>query len=110
MSSNRSPLCYWLLRQRGQTVRQATRALEGVSVAAKNELLFQHGINFNDLPAWQKRGVGVFWETYEKIGLNPKTGEQTTAVRRRLATDFTLPIKEAYSTFLAGVVQAAQAA
>jgi tRNA(His) 5'-end guanylyltransferase len=27
--------------------------------AEKNELLFQYGINFNDLPAWQKRGAGI---------------------------------------------------
>lgn len=46
--------CYWLLRKQGQGVNQATSALEGLSVAAKNELLFQHGINFNDLPRWQK--------------------------------------------------------
>ncbi len=28
----------------------ATQRLEGMSVAEKNELLFQHGINFNDVP------------------------------------------------------------
>lgn len=32
--------CYWLLRKQGQSVAAATRTLEGVSVAAKNELLF----------------------------------------------------------------------
>lgn len=47
--------CYWLLRKEGKSVGQATSTLEGMSVAAKNELLFQHGINFNDLPRWQKR-------------------------------------------------------
>lgn len=30
----------------------------GLSVSQKNELLFQYGINFNDLPNWQKRCVG----------------------------------------------------
>ena len=29
-----------------------------MSVSQKNELLFQAGINFNDLPTWQKRGIG----------------------------------------------------
>ena len=28
----------------------------------KNELLFQKGINYNDLPGWQKKGVGVYCE------------------------------------------------
>lgn len=42
--------CYWTLRDTGQSRRQATHALEGVSTTDKNELLFRHGINFNDLP------------------------------------------------------------
>jgi tRNA(His) 5'-end guanylyltransferase len=55
-----------------------------LSVAAKNELLFQHGINFNDLPNWQKRGIGLCWETYEEVGANPVTGQSATAARRRI--------------------------
>src|SRR5262249_40540688 len=41
---------YWLLRKQGKGVNQATAALDGMSVGAKNELLFQNGVNFNDLP------------------------------------------------------------
>jgi len=44
--------CFWTLRKQGQLVSQATQALIKLSVAAKNELLFQNGINFNDLPNW----------------------------------------------------------
>src|SRR5581483_7379340 len=44
--------CYWLLRKQGQSIGDATAALRGMSVASKNELLFQNGINFNDLPLW----------------------------------------------------------
>src|SRR5947208_6957524 len=53
---------YWLLRKQGQGVGDATANLKGLSVANKNELLFQNGINFNDLPLWQRRGVGLYWE------------------------------------------------
>lgn len=49
--------CYWTLRKEGQNEQQATKGLLGLSVSQKNELLFQYGINFNDLPNWQKRGV-----------------------------------------------------
>src|SRR5688572_28017442 len=42
--------CYWSLRRAGRSVREATAAMEGLSVAAKNELLFAAGVNFNDLP------------------------------------------------------------
>ena len=92
--------CYWILRKEGRKARQATADLEGLSVAAKNELLFQHGINFNDLPSWQKRGCGVYWEDYIKAGVNPLSGEEVTVERRRLKRNLDLPMKGSYSEFV----------
>ncbi len=92
--------CYWVLRKEGQTADQATQALLGVSVAAKNELLFQRGINFNELPNWQKRGVGVIWEGYEKEAVNLKTGEPVKTTRRKLTKILELPMREEYSNFI----------
>ncbi len=100
--------CYWMLRKQGQSERAAANQLLGMSVAAKNELLFQNGINFNDLPSWQKRGLGVLWETYMKPGKNPKTGEEVLAERRRLKRELELPMKEEYSRFIGGLLSAAQ--
>lgn len=79
---------------------RATKQLEGMSVAAKNELLFQHDINFNDVPNWQKRGSGLYWESYEKPALNPQTGAQVFALRRRIKVDYELPMRDAYSEFV----------
>lgn len=92
--------CYWLLRRQGDEARAATTRLSGLSIAEKNEFLFQNGINFNDLPAWQKRGIGVYWDTFEKMGRNPKTGETTTALRRRLCDEMNLPLGDQYTEFL----------
>jgi tRNA(His) guanylyltransferase len=92
--------CYWLLRGQGQGVRDATEHLRGMSVAGKNDLLFDRGVNFNDLPAWQKRGMGLYWESYEREGLNPLTGETVTASRRRVRRDMELPMKDEYSAWL----------
>ncbi|EIC28543.1 MULTISPECIES: tRNA(His) guanylyltransferase Thg1 family protein [Methylomicrobium] len=92
--------CYWSLRKEGASVQNATTALSKKSVAEKNELLFQKGVNFNDLPNWQKRGTGVYWESYEKTAMNPLTGEPATAYRSRIKVDFDLPIKDGYSQFI----------
>lgn len=92
--------CYWMLRKQGKTARQATRKIEGLGVAAKNELLFQNGINFNNLSNWQKRGVGLYWEEYEKEGENPITGEKMVTTRRRIKVDMDLLMKDAYSDFI----------
>src|SRR5207249_2983232 len=84
-----------------------TRALESRGVAAKHELLFAHGINYASLPAWQRRGVGLRWESYEKDGYNPKTGQTVSAVRRRIALVDPLPMKEEYDAFLKGILSEA---
>jgi tRNA(His) 5'-end guanylyltransferase len=98
--------CYWMLRKQGQTVNEATKTLLKLPVAAKNELLFQNGINFNDLPNWQKRGIGLYWETYEKPGLNPQTNETVVTERRRIRVDYDLPMKEAYDEFIRKLLRA----
>jgi tRNA(His) 5'-end guanylyltransferase len=98
--------CYWMLRKSGQDERTATSEIKGLSVAAKNELLFQNGINFNDLPAWQKRGAGLFVEDYEKQGVNPKTGELTVAMRRRIREESELPMGPDYGTRILSIVKA----
>jgi len=92
--------CYWLMRKAGKTVKEATAFLTGQTTADKNEFLFHHGINFNKLPAWERRGVGLYWETYKKTGENPKTGELATATRRRVKVDKELPMKETYDAFI----------
>jgi tRNA(His) 5'-end guanylyltransferase len=92
--------CYWLLRKRGRSDTEATEDLLGRSVADKNELLFQSGVNFNDLPAWQKRGIGIWWKKVEKTGVNPKTGVSTVTTRRRLYRDLELPMRDEYDAFI----------
>ena len=96
--------CYWLLRKQGSSEKEATERLRGMSSSAKNELLFGQGINFNDLPNWQKRGVGLYWETFDKIGTNPVTGQSVVARRRRIKRDFDLPMKDEYGRFIADLI------
>jgi len=96
--------CYWSLRRQGRSVAEATAALDGLSVAAKNELLFQQGLNYNDVPAWQRRGVGLYWEEYDHAATNPLSGRDVVARRRRVRRDFELPMRDAYSEFVAELI------
>ncbi|MCY1042510.1 guanylyltransferase [Corallococcus sp. bb12-1] len=97
---------YWSLRREGKDAAEATNAMLRLSVAQKNELLFQRGINFNELPNWQKRGTGLYWETYAKEAHNPRTGEPVFAERRRIKVDYELPMKDAYSAFVLSLLKA----
>jgi tRNA(His) guanylyltransferase len=92
--------CYWMLRQQRKTVESAITYLAGLSVAEKNELLFRQGVNFNELPNWQKRGIGVVWETYDKAATNRLTGEAVVAFRQRVQVEFDSRMKDEYSAWI----------
>ena len=92
--------CYWLERKKGKTPTEAAASFAKMSVADKNEYLFQQGINFNHLPNWQKRGIGVYWEQFDKEAMNPVTNERVIAHRSRLTVDLDLPMKDQYSEFI----------
>ena len=89
--------CYWMLRKEGIDAQTANAMLEGKSIAYKKELLFSRGINFNDLPSWQKRGIGIYWADIEKAGYNPVTKQAVTAIRRGLKVEYELPLGEPYA-------------
>lgn len=97
--------CYWALRKDGKSVAEATNLVSGKSIAEKNELLFSHGINYNELPNWQKRGVGLLWANYSKEGINPITSEKTVTTRRKIERVFDLPIGEDYSKFISNIIK-----
>ncbi|WP_208022624.1 tRNA(His) guanylyltransferase Thg1 family protein [Desulfonema ishimotonii] len=97
--------CYWILRKAGKTPGEASEYLLDMSVADKNEFLFRQGINFNELPVWQKRGIGIYWEKYEKEGYNPISCESVTATRNQLKVDSELPMKDDYTEFIRNMLR-----
>jgi tRNA(His) guanylyltransferase len=97
--------CYWTLCKAGKSIKDATAILENRSPAFKNELLFQHGINFNDLPQWQRRGIGVYWQQYEKEGYDPIKKEPVKALRRRINVDLELAMKDDYGRFIREIIR-----
>jgi tRNA(His) guanylyltransferase len=96
--------CYWRLRQDNFTQNEATTKIVGMSIADKNELLFHYGINFNELPNWQKRGIGIYWKDIKKEGFNPKLNEKVSVDRRELFTDFELPMRDEYDQFISELI------
>jgi len=92
--------CYWLLREGGLDDVAATKKLLGVSVAERNELLFSNGINFNDLPTWERRGIGFYFRSVETTGVDPRTGEPVRSTARELVTDSELPMRAEYEAFI----------
>ena len=107
--ANRNALnswCYWTLRKEGMSKNEATQYLRAKSVAFKNELLFARNINYNDVPQWQKRGVGIYSKEYVRQGYNPISKKAVSVKRKSFEADYELPIAEKYSAFIGSFLAA----
>lgn len=92
--------CYWTLRKSGVDSAEAVRQLDRSTANFKRKLLSRHGVAFDEVPAWQRRGVGVYWETYEKAGYDPVAQRAVVARRRRPTVNMDLPMGEDYDALL----------
>ena len=90
----------WTLRDTGKSIAEATATLHGKSASFKNELLFQLGVNYNDVPLWQRRGTALHWERFDKLGFDPIRNQNVRASRRGIRETRTLPMKGDYDRLL----------
>ena len=100
--------CYWMLREKGMSKNEATKQIEGKSVSFKNELLFQHGINYNELPNWQKRGIGMYWTLFDKEGWNPVKKETVLTERKQIELNYDIPAGQEYNDFILDILNSNQ--
>lgn len=101
--------CYWRLRQSGQTKAAATAKIERLSTAEKKSLLLELGVDFDLLPAWQKRGIGAYWATVEKEGFNPISKTKLLVNRRELRLEYELPQGEGFDGLLLSIIAESEA-
>lgn len=92
--------CYWMLRAEGNPARGANDILHRMSEAEKNEMLAVHGISYNNVPAWQKKGIGLHWHDYEVAGKNPVTDKDVITSRREIVVNMSLPRGDVYDQFI----------
>ncbi len=96
--------CYWTLRKSGLGVAEATAAMRGKRDGWKNETLFAAGVNFNEVPLWQRRGTGLYWRQEAHTGHDPVAGEDVETTRRRVYVDRELPMGDGYGRLVAGLL------
>lgn len=92
---------YFLWRQQDATrnsVQMLARSLyshkqcENKNNSDLQEMIFQKGQNWNNLPTSQKRGRCIVKQLSNKLAHNPKTGEVTNAIRSEWVVDNEIPI------------------
>lgn len=92
--------CYWTLRRAGNSSAESVRLLDHKSTRDQKSLLSRHGVEAARIPTWQRHGVGLYWEHYEKSGYDPISARPVTAGRRRIKCRLDLPAGRAYSELL----------
>lgn len=82
---------YWTLRE-DFSPRIASEKLKYLKSCDIHQLLFEKGINLNDMPSYQKRGISIYKNKKEISGINPKTNNKEYSYRNILFIDKELPI------------------
>jgi tRNA(His) 5'-end guanylyltransferase len=81
---------YWTLRDE-MSKEEAMQILNGLKAEKIHDILFERGINIAEVPAWQRRGVGIYKVDKMVNGYNPLSKESTESSRRVIESDFDLP-------------------
>jgi len=77
---------YWLLRKMGHKPSEAAKMLEGMKTKDIHEILFREGVNLTKTPSWQRRGILVYREPYQK------QVESQTVTRWHIHENWNLPL------------------
>ena len=81
----------WALKKEYNN-EDANEKIKGLKSSEIHDLLFERGINLNDVDTWKKRGIGVYRRSWEIEGFNPKRNEKTTSTRSEVYVDYELEI------------------
>ena len=83
---------FYTLLEDGMSENEAAEHLKNQKAGNIHELVFKHGINLAETPVWQRCGILVYRETYDKSGYDPvkKTNVETT--RTKVVQEWNTPI------------------
>ena len=70
----------------------ANDKINGMKLSDVHELLFENGINLNDIETYKKRGIAVYRKNKKVVGFNKKENKSQTSYRSYVYADWELPI------------------
>lgn len=70
---------------------EANDRIKGMGISDVHELLFQNGINLNDVETYKKRGIGIYRQNKKIVGFNKKENKDQVSYRSRIYIDWEIP-------------------
>lgn len=83
---------YYTLRETGLSENEAAQRLKNMKASEVHELVFRHGINLAETPVWQRCGILIYREVYEKLGYDPVRRIDVKAERTKIIQEWDPPI------------------
>ncbi len=83
---------YYTLRNSGLSESEAASQLKNMKASSIHELVFKHGINLAETPAWQRCGILIYRETQDKTGYDPLRKIEVKTQRAKIIQDWNPPI------------------
>lgn len=71
---------------------EANDKINGLNLSDIHELLFENGINLNDVETWKKRGIAIYKKNKKIEGFNKKENKTQISYRSYIFTDLDIPI------------------
>ncbi|MBQ2652068.1 MAG: guanylyltransferase [Methanobrevibacter sp.] len=71
---------------------EANDKINGMNLSDIHELLFENGINLNDVETYKKRGIAIYRKNKKIVGFNKKENKNQTSYRSFIYIDWELPI------------------
>ncbi len=70
---------------------KANDKIKGMNLSDIHELLFENGINLNDVETYKKRGIAVYRKNRKVVGLNKKENREQISYRSYVDCDWEVP-------------------
>jgi tRNA(His) guanylyltransferase len=82
---------YWTLRK-DYGKKETIKLLDGKKSSQIQDMLFENGINIQNIPTWQRRGVGMYRKEVGVEGYNPLSQKKVQSKRWKAFQDCELPV------------------
>ena len=69
----------------------ANDKINGMNLSDIHELLFENGINLNDIETYKKRGIGIYRKNKRVVGFNKKENKDQVSYRSYIFVDWEIP-------------------
>lgn len=82
----------WVLLKSGKSPRRVSSELRGLTIKELQRVMRKHKVNLEKMPAWQRRGILLYKESYKKKGYDPVKKKKVVVERKRAKIDWNPPL------------------